>query len=59
MSTAGEIYDSMAPEAQDMSREAFIRKYNLLTDPRRMRSDLNQILRGKNTKRQIDRVVER
>lgn len=55
----GEIYDSMTPEAQDMPKSKFVREYNRLTDPRRIRSDLNRILRGKNTKREIDSVVER
>jgi len=55
---AAQIYDSLPESARDMSREAFIKRMRELTDPRRMRSDLNQILQGKRTKRTIDGAVE-
>lgn len=59
MDIASELYDSMTPEVQDMPKSEFIRKYNKLTDLRQMNRDLNQILRGKNMKREIDGAVER
>ena len=54
---AGALYDSLPEDKRDMTRENFIREIKRLTDPRRMKSDLNQILEGKRAKRVIDGAV--
>lgn len=55
----GELFDSFPEDKQNMSKAEFIRECNRLTDPRRMKSDLNQILQGKREKQIIDRAVKR
>lgn len=54
----GALYDSLPEDKRDMTRENFIREVKRLTDPRRMQSDLNQILEGKRQKLVIDGAVQ-
>ena len=55
---AGALYDSLPEDKRDMTRENFIREIKRLTDPRRMKSDLNQILEGKRQKWVIDKAID-